>query len=59
MSTIRTYRPEDFEAVVALFEANVPQYFAPEEVAETVLWLCRDAARGVTGQAIAVSGGET
>ena len=31
---------------------------APEEVAAAVLWLCGDAARSVTGQAIAVAGGE-
>lgn len=30
----------------------------PQEVAETVLWLCGDGARSVTGQAIALSGGE-
>jgi NAD(P)-dependent dehydrogenase (short-subunit alcohol dehydrogenase family) len=32
---------------------------APQEVAETVLWLCSDAAAAITGQAISVSGGET
>jgi len=31
----------------------------PDEVAATVLWLCSDDARSITGQAIAVSGGET
>lgn len=31
----------------------------PEEVAKTVLWLCDPAAQSVTGQAIAMSGGET
>jgi NAD(P)-dependent dehydrogenase (short-subunit alcohol dehydrogenase family) len=31
----------------------------PKEVADLVLWLCSDAAAAVTGQAIAVSGGET
>ncbi len=31
---------------------------APDEVAHAVLWLCADAARGVTGQAIVVAGGE-
>jgi NAD(P)-dependent dehydrogenase (short-subunit alcohol dehydrogenase family) len=31
---------------------------APEEVAHAVLWLCQPAARGVTGQAIVIAGGE-
>jgi len=31
---------------------------APEEVAETVLWLCLPSSRSITGQAIAVAGGE-
>jgi NAD(P)-dependent dehydrogenase (short-subunit alcohol dehydrogenase family) len=30
----------------------------PDEVAETVLWLCSPAARAINGQAIAISGGE-
>ena len=30
----------------------------PQEVAETVLWLCGEGARSVTGQAIAMAGGE-
>ena len=30
----------------------------PEEVADAVLWLCGENARSVTGQAIAVAGGE-
>jgi NAD(P)-dependent dehydrogenase (short-subunit alcohol dehydrogenase family) len=30
----------------------------PEEVAETVLWLCTPAAQAINGQAISVSGGE-
>ena len=30
----------------------------PEEVAETVLWLCLPASRSITGQAIIVAGGE-
>jgi NAD(P)-dependent dehydrogenase (short-subunit alcohol dehydrogenase family) len=30
----------------------------PDEVAETVLWLCSPAAQSVTGQAVAMSGGE-
>jgi NAD(P)-dependent dehydrogenase (short-subunit alcohol dehydrogenase family) len=30
----------------------------PQEVADTVLWLCGAGASAVTGQAIAVAGGE-
>lgn len=30
----------------------------PEEIAQTVLWLASDGARSVTGQAIAIAGGE-
>jgi NAD(P)-dependent dehydrogenase (short-subunit alcohol dehydrogenase family) len=30
----------------------------PEEVAETVAWLCGDATASITGQSISVSGGE-
>ena len=30
----------------------------PEEVAETVLWLTSPGAQSITGQAIAIAGGE-
>lgn len=41
--------------------ASNPQgrIIAPQEVADTVLWLCGDATASITGQAISVSGGET
>jgi NAD(P)-dependent dehydrogenase (short-subunit alcohol dehydrogenase family) len=35
------------------------RFIQPSEVADTVLWLCGDAASPITGQAISVSGGET
>lgn len=35
------------------------RFIRPEEVSAAVLWLCSEAAAGVTGQAIAVDGGET
>lgn len=39
---------------------NLTGRFAmPERVADAVLWLCMPAAQAITGQAIAVSGGET
>jgi NAD(P)-dependent dehydrogenase (short-subunit alcohol dehydrogenase family) len=49
----------DTDARAALARAN-PQgrLLTPEEVASAVLWLCGEGARGVTGQAIALSGGE-
>jgi NAD(P)-dependent dehydrogenase (short-subunit alcohol dehydrogenase family) len=31
----------------------------PEEMAETVIWLCSDAASFITGQIISVDGGMT
>jgi 3-hydroxybutyrate dehydrogenase len=30
----------------------------PDEVASTVLWLCAPGAEAITGQAIAIAGGE-
>ncbi len=47
------------EALAELVRHN-PQkrLVAPAEVADAVLWLCGDGARSVTGQAIAVAGGE-
>ncbi|WP_292492722.1 SDR family NAD(P)-dependent oxidoreductase, partial [Mesorhizobium sp.] len=35
------------------------RFIQPDEVADAVLWLCSDAARSITGQAISISGGET
>ena len=48
------------EAEASLRDVN-PQgrFIQPEEIAETVIWLCGDAAASVTGQAISLSGGET
>lgn len=34
------------------------RFIRPDEVADTVLWLCTPAAQSITGQAISVSGGE-
>ncbi|TPI29964.1 SDR family oxidoreductase [Mesorhizobium sp. B3-1-6] len=55
----KTGRSTD-EARASLAATN-PQgrFIQPEEVATAVLWLCSDAARSITGQAISVSGGET
>lgn len=47
------------EALAELVKVN-PQkrLIEPDEVADTVLWLCRPGSNSITGQAIAVAGGE-
>ncbi|MEM8661506.1 MAG: SDR family oxidoreductase, partial [Pseudomonadota bacterium] len=47
------------EALASFTDSN-PQgrLIQPQEVADTVVWLCSDGARSVTGSAISVSGGE-
>lgn len=54
----KTGRSRD-EALAELTKGN-PQgrLVKPEEVADAVAWLCRPAAASITGQAIAVAGGE-
>jgi 3-hydroxybutyrate dehydrogenase len=54
----KTGKSED-EARAALAAVN-PQgrLVQPEEVARCVLWLCAPEARSITGQSIAISGGE-
>jgi NAD(P)-dependent dehydrogenase (short-subunit alcohol dehydrogenase family) len=55
---VKTNRSRD-EALGELVKHN-PQgrLIDPSEVADTVLWLCGEGARSVTGQAIVVAGGE-
>ena len=50
--------PADVRATLA---ASNPQgrFIEAEEVAASVLWLCSEDARSITGQAISISGGET
>ncbi len=54
----KTGRTED-EARAALAAGN-PQgrLITPDEVAETIVWLCGDGASGVNGAALPVAGGE-
>jgi len=48
------------EQAIAELARHNPQgrLITPQEVADTVLWLCGEGASAVTGQAIAVAGGE-
>jgi NAD(P)-dependent dehydrogenase (short-subunit alcohol dehydrogenase family) len=45
----------------AMLAGRNPQgrFITPDEVADTVLWLCEESSRSITGQAISLSGGET
>jgi NAD(P)-dependent dehydrogenase (short-subunit alcohol dehydrogenase family) len=54
----KTGRSED--QALATFTGTNPQgrLIAPEEIAASVLWLCSEQARSVTGQAISINGGE-
>ncbi len=56
--TSKTGRSGD-EALAKLVQYN-PQkrLITPEEVADTVLWLCQDSSRSITGQSIVIGGGE-
>jgi NAD(P)-dependent dehydrogenase (short-subunit alcohol dehydrogenase family) len=47
------------EAMAELVKSN-PQgrLVEPDEVASTVLWLCDENSKSITGQAIAIAGGE-
>ena len=60
MKTIVDKTGRSEEDALKTFTGSNPQgrLVAPEEVAGTVMWLISDAARSVTGQAIAVAGGE-
>lgn len=54
----KTGRPRA-DAEASLLAANPQRRFIePEEIAATVLWLCGAQAGSVTGQAVAISGGE-
>ena len=47
------------EAREELLKSNPQKRFIqPEEIANTVLWLCQKDATSITGQAISISGGE-
>ena len=48
------------EARASLVAGNPQQRFIqPDEVADSVLWLCGEGARSINGQSISISGGET
>ena len=60
VANIRAKTGRDENDAIAALVARNPQgrLIRPEEVAETVAWLCSPAAASITGQSIAVAGGE-
>jgi NAD(P)-dependent dehydrogenase (short-subunit alcohol dehydrogenase family) len=57
---VETTKRNEADVRADLAERNAQgRLIQPNEVADVVFWLCSDAAAAVTGQAIAVSGGET
>jgi len=54
----KTGRGEDAARAAIAGDNAHGRIIAPEEVADTVMWLCGEGARSVNGQAIALSGGE-
>ena len=60
IDTIMTKTGRSREQAVAELAKHNPQgrLVSPAEVADTVLWLCGEGASAITGQAIAVAGGE-
>jgi NAD(P)-dependent dehydrogenase (short-subunit alcohol dehydrogenase family) len=56
---VATTKRSEAEARATLAAKN-PQgrFITPQEVADTVLWLCTEGAASITGQAISLSGGE-
>jgi 3-hydroxybutyrate dehydrogenase len=60
VANIQAKTGRDEAAARAALTSRNPQgrLIAPEEVAQTVLWLCSSGAGSVTGQSIAVAGGE-
>jgi 3-hydroxybutyrate dehydrogenase len=60
VDNIRAKTGRSREQAIAELAKHNPQgrLIAPKEVADAVLWLCGEGASAVTGQAIAVAGGE-
>ena len=60
IETIMTKTGRSREQAIAELARHNPQgrLVRPQEVADTVLWLCGTGAGAITGQAIAVAGGE-
>ncbi len=54
----KTGRSEEVARAALLASNPQGRFVTPDDVAQTVLWLCTPGAEAITGQAISVSGGE-
>jgi NAD(P)-dependent dehydrogenase (short-subunit alcohol dehydrogenase family) len=54
----KTKMPEEKAREILARESPQNRIMQPEEVAHAVVWLACDEARGITGQAINISGGQ-
>ena len=55
MENLTRYHPEEREHINSVIPMK--RLAIPEEMAQTVLWLCSDAASFITGATISVDGG--
>ena len=57
----RQLSPSDPKSIAARYQASIPigRYGTPEEVANTVLFLCSDLAGNITGSHFVVDGGRS
>jgi 3-hydroxybutyrate dehydrogenase len=57
----RSYGTSEEEALKRAFLVNMPtqRFIIPEEIAQLITYLCTDAAKSITGAAIAIDGGWT
>jgi len=54
----KTKRPPEAAAAALLANSPLGRFVTPEEVAETIVFLARDDAAAITGQAIVIDGGQ-
>ena len=60
VETIVSKTGKDKADALSSFTATNPQkrLIDPAEIATTVVWLCGEAAKGINGESISISGGE-
>jgi NAD(P)-dependent dehydrogenase (short-subunit alcohol dehydrogenase family) len=54
----KTNRAPETAAAALLANSPLGRFVLPEEVADTIVWLARDGAAAITGQAIVIDGGQ-